>query len=81
MLLAICGVGVFGLMFMQLYLDSQINHINVQAELTRMEINNALVMNEQLAAQVSELSRPARIIEIAEARGLTINDNVIRIGR
>lgn len=81
MLFAICGVGMFGLMFMQLYLDSQINHINAQAELTRMEINSELIINEQLASTVSELSRPTRIIEIATERGLTFNDNVIRIGR
>lgn len=81
MLFAICGVGMFGLMFMRLYLDSQINHINAQAELTRMEIDRELVINEQLASQVSELSRPTRIIEIATEHGLTFNDNVIRIRR
>lgn len=81
MLLAISGIGVFSLMFMQLYLDSQINHINAQAELTRMEIAQELIINEQLASTVSELSRPTRITEIATNRGLTINDNVIRIRR
>jgi cell division protein FtsL len=81
LLLAICGVGVFGLMFMRLYLDSQINHINAQTELTRMAINNQLIINEELAAQVADLSRQTRIIEIATERGLTFNDNVIRIGR
>lgn len=81
MLFAICGMGMFGLMFMQLYLDSQINHINAQVELARMEIEQELIINEELASMVSELSRPARINEIATARGLTINDNVIRIER
>ena len=81
MLLAICGLGVFGFMFAQLYLDSQINHINTQTELVRMRINQELVINEQLASQVSELSRYTRIVEIATDRGLTFNDNVIRIGR
>ena len=81
MLLAISGVGVFGLMFMQLYLDSQINHINAQAEFMRVEINQALVRNEELASQVSELSRLTRIVEIATSHGLTLNDNVIRIER
>ncbi|MCL2560546.1 MAG: hypothetical protein FWE07_08675 [Turicibacter sp.] len=81
LLLALCGMGVFALMFMQLYWDSQINHLNSQAEVTRLEINRALLINEQLASQVSELSRPTRIIDIAIENGLIISENVIRIQR
>lgn len=80
-LLALCGVGVFALMFLQLYMDSQINHLRAQAEWTRIEINNELIINEQLSSQVSELSRPARIIEIGTQSGLTNEGDIIRIQR
>ena len=81
LLFAICGIGVFCLMFLQLYLDSHINHINAQAEMTRMQVNQELSINEQLASQVSALSRPTRIMGIASEQGLTFNDNVVRIRR
>ena len=79
MLLTVCGIGIFGLMFIQLYMDSQINHIHYDIQRVRGDINHQLTINEQLNAQISELSQYARIIEIAYERGLTLSENIINV--
>ena len=81
MLLTVCGIGIFGLMFIQLYMDSQINHTHYQIQRVRRDISHHLTVNEELNAQISELSQYSRIIEIAEERGLTLsaNENIIII--
>ena len=82
MLLTACGIGVFALMFIQLYMDTQINHIHYDIQRTRMEINRQVLINEQLNAYISELSQHSRIIEIATARGLSFNaENIVDIQR
>lgn len=81
MLLTLCGIGVFGLMFIQLYMDAQLNHIHYQMQRVQMEINLESAINEQLSAQISELSQHARIIEIATERGLSVSENIINIQR
>ena len=81
MLFVACGIGVFGLMFMGLYMDSQINHVHYEMQRVRMTIDRELAINEQLSAQISELSQHSRIIEIATSRGLTFNENIISIQR
>jgi len=81
MLLAVCGLGIFGLMFIELYLASQINHVHYEIQGLRHAINENLNVNEQLSAEVSILSQQSRIIEIATARGLelTLNENIVTI--
>ena len=80
MLLTACGIGVFALMFIQLYMDTQINHYHYDIQHTRVAINRVNFRNEQLNAQISELSQHSRIIEIATARGLSFNaENIIDI--
>ena len=82
MLLATCGIGVFALMFVQLYIDTQINHVHYEIQRTRLSINRETIMNEQLNAQISELSQHSRIMEIATSHGLTFNENnIINIER
>ena len=81
MLLTVCGLGIFGLMFIQLYMDSQINHIHYEIQHVRMDINRVNARNEELSAQISELSQYSRIIEIATERGLTLSENIINIER
>jgi len=81
MLLTVCGLGIFGLMFIQLYMDSQINHIHYDIQRTRMNISHEITRNEELSARISELSQYARIIEIATERGLTLSENIINIER
>jgi len=81
MLLSTCGIGVFGLMFVQLYMISQINHVHYEIQRVRVNINREIAINEQLSAQISELSQYSRIIEIATARGLEFNENIINIQR
>ena len=81
MLLTVCGLGIFGLMFIQLYMDSQLNHIHYDIEHARMSINNEIAANEELSAQISELSQYSRIIEVATERGLTLSENIINIER
>ena len=82
MLLTVCGIGVFVLMFIQLHMISQINHYHYQIQEVRGNINRELTMNEQLNARIAELSQYSRIIEIATARGLTLSENdVINIDR
>ena len=79
MLLAVCGLGIFGLMFIQLYMDSQINHIHYETQIVRMNINSELTRNEELNARISELSQYSRIIEVATERGLILSENIINI--
>lgn len=79
MLLAVCGLGIFGLMFIQLYMDSQINHIHYDTQRVRMNISNELTRNEELTARISELSQYSRIMEIATERGLILSENIISI--
>lgn len=83
MLLMVCGLGIFGLMFLELYMASQINHIHYDIQRLQHTIDHELGINEQLNAQVSILSQPSRIIEIAIERGLTLtsNENIINIQR
>ena len=82
MLLTVCGIGIFGLMFIQLYTISQINHYHYQMQEVRTNIERELSRNEQLNAQIAELSQYSRIIEIATARGLTLSENdVLHIER
>ena len=81
MLFIICGLSLFVLLFGQLYLDAQLNQVHRQIERTRFTISRETVINEQLQSHVSELSQHARIIEIANARGLTFNENIIYIQR
>jgi len=82
MLLTVCGVGVFALMFIQLYMDTQINHYHYDIQRTRMIINREVLRNEQLNAQISELSQHSRIIYIATSRGLSFDaENIIDIQR
>ena len=75
MLLTVCGLGIFALMFLGLYVDTQINHVHYDIQRTRMSINEVNNLNEQLNAQIAELSQHSRIMEIATARGLTFNEN------
>ena len=79
MLLTVCGVGIFGLMFIQLYMDSQINHIHYDIQRVRININRELAVNEELNARISEMSQYSRIREVATERGLTLSDNIIKI--
>ena len=81
MLLTVCGLGIFGLMFIQLYMDSQVNHIHYEIQHVRRDITREITMNEQLSAQISELSQYSRIIEVATDRGLTLSENIINIER
>jgi cell division protein FtsL len=63
-------------------MDTQINHIHYDIQRTRMDINRVTIRNEQLNAQISELSQYSRIIEIATARGLEFNaENIVDIHR
>jgi len=71
------GLGIFSLMFIQLYIDTQITQVHYEIQQLRFDIGQELSVNEQLAAQISELSQRSRIIEIATERGLTFNENVI----
>ena len=75
MLLTVCGIGIFGLMFIQLYMISQINHYHYQIQEVRSNIERELGNNEQLNAQIAELSQYSRIMEIATARGLSLSEN------
>ena len=79
MLLVMGGLGLFGLMFAGLYMDSQINHVHYQTQQVRRLIAEESAMNEQLVARISELSRHSRIIDIATLRGLEFNENIINI--
>lgn len=82
MILAVCGVGVFALAFMQLYMDSQINHAHYDIQRVQLRINQELSINEQLGVQISELSQHSRITRVAEERGLRfIEENIINITR
>lgn len=81
MLFTLCGLGVFGLLFIQLYMDAQLNHIHYQVQRVQMDISVESAINEQLNAQISELSQHSRIIEIATERGLVISENIINIQR
>jgi len=82
MLLTVCAIGVFALMFIQLYMDTQINHYHYDIQRTRMVINREVLRNEQLNAQISELSQHSRIIEIAISHGLSFDaENIIDIQR
>jgi len=83
MLLMVCVFGIFGLMFVELYMASQINHVHYEIQSTRNAIHYERNINEQLEAQVSILSQQSRIIEIAMERGLTLtpNENIINIER
>ena len=81
MLFTLCGLGVFGLMFIQLYMDAQLNHVHYQMQRVQMDISYQSAINEQLNAQISELSQRSRIIEIATERGLSISENIINIQR
>lgn len=80
-LLTLCGLGVFAMLFGQLYLDAQINRVHRQVEQTRFTISRESTTNEQLKSHVAELSQHARIIEIANERGLMFNENIIYIQR
>jgi len=79
MLMALCGFGVFALMFTQLYIDAQINqvHYQIQSIQTQMSIQSSL--NEQLQAEVANLSQYSRIHEIATAHGLQFHENIVTI--
>lgn len=79
-LLFLCGLGIFALMFGQLYIDAQVNRVHRQVEETRREIARETIVNEQLQGHISELSQHARVLEIASQRGLTFNENIIYIG-
>ena len=82
MLLAVCCIGIFGLMFVQLYVDSQINLVHYEIQSTRSAIDQQLAINEQLRAEISDLSQYSRVIEIATSQGLTFNeDNIVNISR
>ena len=81
MLLAVCGIGIFGLMFIQLYMDSQINHVHYEIQTLRTNINQELSRNEQWSAYIAELSQRSRIIEIAKERGLAFAEQIINISR
>ncbi|MCL1989716.1 MAG: hypothetical protein FWG67_02385 [Defluviitaleaceae bacterium] len=83
MLCMMCGIGIFGLMFVELYMASQINHIHYEIQGLQHQIEGAQVINEQLHAQVSILSQQSRIIEIATEHGLTLtpNENIVNINR
>jgi len=81
MLLTVCGLGIFGLMFIELYMISQTNHIHYDIEQMRWNISYQTARNEQLSARISELSQYSRIIEVATERGLTLSENIINIER
>lgn len=73
-------IGLFTLMLVQLYMTSQINHVHYEIQSTRSMIEQQISINEQLSAEVSNLSQHARIIEIATSNGLTFNEeNIINI--
>jgi len=75
MLLTVCGLGIFGLMFIELYMASQINHVHYETQVLQQNIDQHLSHNEQLSAEVSILSQQSRIVEIAAQRGLTLTSN------
>jgi len=80
-LLFLCGLGIFALMFGQLYIDAQVNSVHRQVEETRREITRQTIMNEQLQGHISELSQHSRVLEIAAQHGLLFNENIIYIER
>ena len=82
-LLIVCGIGVFSLMFIELYTASQINHVHYEIQSVQRTINQQLIRNEELSARVSVLSQHSRIIQIAEEHGLTLtpNENIVNIQR
>jgi len=81
LLLFLCGLGIFALMFGQLYIDAQVNSMHRQVEETRREIAQQTIINEQLQGHISELSQHSRVLEIAAQHGLLFNENFIYIER
>jgi len=82
MLIVVFGLGVFSLMFLELYMSSQINHVHYEIQRVQRDINQGVLMNDQLNAEISRQSQHSRIIEIATRHGLTFNEeNVINISR
>jgi len=77
---AICGIGLFGIMFTRLFVNTQINYIHYQIQISQRAITTQSAINEQLNAQIAELSQHSRIMGIANERGLEFNpENVITI--
>lgn len=74
------SVVIFAMLLGSLYFDSQIDQIHYETELLRMNIAEAQIINEQLYAEISELSMYSRVIEIARANGLDYHDNLLYIG-
>ncbi len=76
----IAGIGVFGIVGGQLYLDAQINQMHYQTEALKLKIANQTVVNEELYSKIAELSTYTRAMEIAKQNGLSTHQNIISIG-
>jgi len=72
--LTVCA-GIFSLMFLELYMASQINHVHYEIQQVQRHIATESSRNEQLVAEISVLSQHSRIIEIATRHGLIFDEN------
>jgi len=79
-ILVMSALAAFGILFGQLYLDSQINRVHYEIQELRFHIGNQQIANDQLYAQISQLSMSSRVMEVASEHGLSMQGgNVIYI--
>lgn len=71
------SVSVFSLLFLQLWLDSQITAIYVEAQGIQRSIQVQAEANAQLQSEIRELSSYTRVMEVAVDYGLEIQENNI----
>ena len=81
-ILAMSALAAFGILFGQLYLDSQINKVHYEIQELRFHMGNQQIANDQLYAQISQLSMSSRVMEVASGHGLSMQGgNVVYIQR
>lgn len=76
-LMVLGGFLTFGLLFGQLWLDSQITALHVEAQNYQSRINSENEAASQLRSEIRELSSYSRVLEIATAHGLEVQENNI----
>jgi len=68
---------LFSLLFLQLWLDSQITATYVEAQSIQRHIQAQAEANAQLQSEIRELSSYTRIMEVAVDYGLEVQENNI----
>ena len=71
------GLMTFAILFGQLWMDSQITALHVETENIRRSIDYQNLVHTQLRSEILDLSSYSRVMEIATAHGLEVQENNI----